>query len=252
MMTKTALMDAFGAMGVSRGSMALAHSSFKSLGPVEGGPRAVIDVLVELVGPEGTVLFPTFNFRNWPDSHYFDIRHTPGAMGILGELARATPAFMRTRHPIYSWAAAGRLRDRLAAIDTDNCYGEGSVFDVIHKEDAVMLSLGLHWNSTFSLTHHVEKMSGACAYRFDKPFSGIYVGWDGVPALKTYSMMVRDISQGVETDIVPAMEEMLAAGAIRAHQVGAAVCHVSRGKEFFDALTAIVRRTPEKLHRKAR
>lgn len=251
-LTKDALKKSFAAMGVKKGSMALAHSSFKSLGPVEGGPRTAIDALLELVGAEGTVLFPTYDFHVWTETHYFDIRHTPGTMGILGEMARTLPTFKRTRHPIYSWAVAGRLRDTLAEIDTESSYGAGSVFDAIHRENAVMLSLGLTWNHTFTLTHHAEKMSGACDYRYDKPFSGIYVGWDGVPGLRTYSMMVRDLVKGVKTDIGPAMTEMVASGAIREHQVGEALCHASYGKDFFEAITTIVKHAPEKLHTKTR
>ena len=56
----------------------LVHSSYKSLGGVEGGAEAVIDALMAWVGPNGTVLLPNFNFQSWTESHYFDVREKIG------------------------------------------------------------------------------------------------------------------------------------------------------------------------------
>lgn len=248
MLTKAMLKDAFSNMGVAPGKVVLVHSSFNSLGPVEGGPVAVIEALLEAVGPEGTALWPTFNFQSWTEAHYFDLQHTPSAMGILSEMARLDPRFERTLHPIYSWVVAGRMKEAFIALDSENCYGPGSVFDLIHRTDAIMISLGLHLNSTFSLTHHVEKMSGACGYRYDKPFSGIYVGRDGAPALKTYTMTVRDLLRGVQTNIVAAMTKLIEDGVISEHRINETVCHSAGAKAFFDALIVIVREHPEMLH----
>ena len=47
-------------MGVVRGDALFLHSSLKSLGYVEGGPRAVIDALLDAIGPEGTLVVPTY------------------------------------------------------------------------------------------------------------------------------------------------------------------------------------------------
>ncbi len=239
----------FAAMGVEKGGTALVHSSFKSLGQVDGGPQAVLDALLALLGPEGTLVMPTYNFTSWTEGHYFDLSHTKSEMGVLTELARRSPGFQRTGHPIYSFAASGRLAGELAAVESVPSYGPGSVFDLLHQEDAVIVSLGLGFNATFTMTHHVESISGACRYRYEKPFSGIYVGRDGSPSLKTYSMMVRDVSRGVQTDIVPAMSRLVEQGVIKEHRVGEARCHSSRSRDFVAGLLPIVRDFPEMLHK---
>lgn len=248
-MNRDQLKAHFAAMGVERGRTALVHSSFKSLGPVEGGPQAALDALLELLGPDGTLVLPTYNFTSWTEGHYFDLAHTKSEMGALTEMARRSPRFQRTGHPIYSFAASGRLAGELASVDSVTSYGPGSVFDRLHSEDAVIVSLGLGFNATFTMTHHVESISGACRYRYEKPFSGIYVGRDGVPALKTYSMMVRDVSRGVQTDIIPAMTRLVAEGAIKEHRIDEALCHHSRSRDFVAALLPIVRDSPEMLHK---
>lgn len=242
----------FSAMGVAKGRTVLVHSSFKSLGPVEGGPQGVLDALLALVGSDGTLVMPAYNFTSWTEGHYFDLAHTRSEMGVLTEVARRGPAFRRTGHPIYSFAAAGRLAAELADIESVASYGPGSVFDRLHRENSVIVSLGLGFNATFTMTHHVESISGACRYRYEKPFSGIYVGRDGKPSLKTYSMMVRDIAQGVQTDIIPAMTRLVEGGAIKEYSINGALCHFSYSRDFVDALLPIVRSSPEMLHKKGK
>lgn len=248
-MNESDLRRGFAAMGVESGACVLVHSSFKSLGPVEGGPRAVIETLLSMVGPRGTLVMPTYNFTSWTEERFFDLAKTKSEMGVLTELSRLDPRFTRTLHPIYSFAASGRLAEGLAALDPAPSYGPGTVFDVLHGENAVIVSLGLGFNATFTMTHHVESIGGACRYRYEKQFPGTYVGRDGVPRPKTYSMMVRDVSRGVRTDIIPAMTELVRSGAIKEHAFGPAACHWSRSKDFVAGLLPIARERPDMLHR---
>ncbi len=48
-------------LGLRRGDRLVVHSSLSSFGHVEGGAYAVIEALQVVVGPEGTLLVPTFN-----------------------------------------------------------------------------------------------------------------------------------------------------------------------------------------------
>lgn len=247
--TKEQLRDSFLKMNVTSGQTVLVHSSYKSLGNIENGPQTIIDVLLELIGTQGTLLFPTFNFTSWTGTHYFDINHTPSEMGILTEIARHNLHFKRTKHPIYSFIVAGNKQDDFCNIDSENCYGFGSVFDLIYDNNALMLSLGLSFNNTFSLTHYVESISNACTYRYNKSFSGIYIGEDRVPILKTYSMMVRDILKGVKTDIIPAMQQLVDDKIIFESQINNTLCHFTYANPFSEHLMKIIKNHPEMLHK---
>ena len=237
------------ALGVVQGESVLIHSSFKSLGEIKEGPLSIINTLLNLVGIDGTVLFPAFNFQSWSETHYFDILHTESKMGILSELARADNRFKRTLHPMYSFVVAGKFQDEFCKLDSSNCYGPGSVFDFLTKTDALILSIGLDFNSTFSITHHAEKISGACTYRYDKDFSGIYIGYDRVPRLTTYTMTVRNRLLKVETDIRPAMGCLLDEGVITAGNIGKALSHSTKAAVFVKSLLPIITDKPEWLHR---
>jgi len=225
----------------------MVHNSYKSLGGVQGGAQTVIDALLDWVGPQGTVLFPTFNFQSWTENHYFDVQETPSHMGIIGELARLRPEAVRTPHPIYSFAALGERREAFGACEDFEAYGPNSVFALFHQLNGMIVSIGLEWNSTFSMIHYIE-YHHRVAHRRVKKFSGIYVGYDGQPKLATYSMFVRNDDR-VITDINPAMDELLEKGAIEAVQVGDATVHYATAGDIYENLGYYAREAPEKLHK---
>jgi aminoglycoside 3-N-acetyltransferase len=83
LITKSYLIDEFQALGMQKGDTIFVHSAYSTLGRspggVEGGPQTVINALLELLGPEGTLIMPTFNYgflRGTP----WDIRTTPSQM----------------------------------------------------------------------------------------------------------------------------------------------------------------------------
>lgn len=240
------LVARFKKMGVSPGDTIMVHSSYKSLGGVKGGADTVIDALLESVSANGTVLFPTFNFESWVDTHYFDIRETASHMGIITEVARCREDAIRTPHPLYSFAVLGNRQEEFAACDDVEAVGDNSVFALFHKLNGLIVSIGLDFNSSFTFSVHAIYKAGGY-WRRVKKFSGIYVGYDGIPQLKTYSMYVRSTFQ-VQTDIKPAIQELIDGDIIKIHQLGAAVVHTVRAKPFYDAWTVIAKNHPDKLH----
>ena len=241
------ILNGFRKIPLTDSQTVLVHSSYKSLGGVEGGGETVINALLAWVGPDGTLLLPNFNFQSWTESHYFDVRETLSHMGIIGELGRKRPDAVRTPHPIYSFTVLGKRKDAFAACDDVEAYGPNSAFALFHKINGINVSIGLHWNSTFSMHHYVEYNTG-CDYRRVKKFSGIYVGYDDQPKIKTYSMFVRN-DANVITDIVPGMDELFDSGIIKATPVGDTMVHYCPANDFFDNMSVIVREKPEKLHK---
>ena len=47
-------------LGIAAGDTLFVHSSYKSLGSVEGGAGTVIGAMADAVGPEGLLLLPAF------------------------------------------------------------------------------------------------------------------------------------------------------------------------------------------------
>ena len=229
---------------VTEGEHLMVHTSYKALGGVEGGPNAVIDILLELLGPEGTLLLPTFTLDAWAQDHYFDINETPGLTGIIGELARKRPEFIRTQHPMYNFAVAGQYAKSYWYSDGSDSFGVDSVYELFHFVNGRILSLGVvDPDSTLSQAHYNEQAAGA-PYRYIKQFSGIYVDARGKPRLDTYSMFVR-LTQRHRTRLNPATDRMIEQGAIKLFSLFGEKSLWTYSQDYFDAHTEIVRNNPE-------
>jgi len=49
-------------LGVKQGIVLLVHTSFRATRPLQGGPVGLIEALSEAVGPDGTLVMPS-----WPE-----------------------------------------------------------------------------------------------------------------------------------------------------------------------------------------
>jgi aminoglycoside 3-N-acetyltransferase len=192
--------------GLQPGDIVLIHSSLKrTLQTYNTTPQAVMESFLEAVGPDGTVLFPLFNFdftRGVP----FDIRSTPSQMGALTEAARLHPKAMRSGHPIYSFAIIGPQAQHFV-VDNFSGYGPDSPFAILRQWNAKIGVLDLDEVDSMTFFHHVEEMN-AVPYRYHKKFTGQYKDAQGRSNERTYGLFVRDISAGVTTDANP-MGEIL-------------------------------------------
>lgn len=170
-LTVNTLAEQFAACGLTRGQTVLMHSSMKRLGVwVVGGPVAVIQALLRVLGPEGTLMMPTHTTDNtepsrwgnppvppmwWPiiraESPAYDPAITPTRqMGIIPELFRTWPGVLRSDHPIGSFAALGANAPFLIAGHAlPNMFGETSPIARLYDLDGHVLLLGVgHDNNT--------------------------------------------------------------------------------------------------------
>jgi aminoglycoside 3-N-acetyltransferase len=166
-------------LGVRPGRHLLVHSSLSSLGPVEGGPQAVLDALCEVVG-QATIVVPAFTTRNSVSSAAFreatkrlsrasldryqasmpgfDPATTPSEeMGRLAEYVRTTPEAVRSGHPQTSFAALGAWAAECTREHAlDGRFGESSPLGWLHRHDAAVLLLGVGYDvcSAFHLAEY--------------------------------------------------------------------------------------------------
>ncbi len=240
------LAGAFRGFGVESGDTVLVHSSYKSLGSVIGGPSAVVDALAHALGPEGTLIMPTFNF-GFCEGEPFDARNTPSHMGVLTELVRNDPSSKRIEHPIYSFAVLGAKADEAASISDPSSYGADSLFGHLCRWDGKIMIIGLSYNDSMTFFHHVEELHGV-DYRYLKSFSGKVTNVSGESFERTVTMYVRDLDRGVVT-AVDAMGELLAnKGTIKSTRVGEATVRLMNAQETFEATVEAMQKEPRLLY----
>jgi len=249
MLTFDELRYGFRELGLERGDVVVVHSSYKSLGPVEGGPQTVIDALLDVLGPEGTLVVPTFTFNfcdqfNKTGEGYFDVQNTISEMGILTEIVRKMPGTKRTVDPIYSFAIFGKHVEEFASVRDNVVFGKKSLFAKLYEYDAKQLIIGLSYNNSWTYVHYVEEMIGV-DYRYHKGFTGFIVNGDK-KYKDTYYMNVRDISKGVRTAVDPMGVILEERGIVNKKKIGNTIVKLlTSSKKTFDDTAEMLKKNPK-------
>ena len=116
------------ALGLRPGDTVLVHSAMSRIGYVEGGAPAVVEAMLDGLGPGGTLAVPTFPFRGGMlafvrSDPRFDVATTPSLMGAISEAARRHPAAIRSWEPTHPVAAIGH---QARFLTEDHIHGEGA------------------------------------------------------------------------------------------------------------------------------
>lgn len=127
-------------LGLKKGDVVFVHSAFSALGEVEGGPDAVIDALIETVGPQGTV----------------GMTRLGGA--ILSKVfaeRKDTIEGIHPTHPVTAWGAKAKslIRDHIKA---QTACGKGTPFGRLIDWGGYILLLGVDQDRNTTL-HTLEE-----------------------------------------------------------------------------------------------
>lgn len=220
-------------LGLEPGMTVLVHSSLSAIGWVVGGPVTVVEALMDVITPEGTLVMPTHSSDNSEPSHWrnppvpeawwpvirenmpgYDPHVTPTRqMGRIVETFRTWPGVLRSGHPAQSFAAWGRHADDIVR-DHALAYslGEGSplarVYDV--SGSILLMGVGFGNNTSFHLAEYrIERRT--------EVEQGAAVREGGQSVWRTY----RDIE--LDDDVFPRIgAELEGTGQVRRGFIGSA------------------------------
>ncbi|MDR2997888.1 MAG: AAC(3) family N-acetyltransferase [Microbacterium sp.] len=176
-LTLIELIEGWRRVGVTEGMSLIVHSSLSTFGPVDGGAATVVESLLTVLGPSGTLVVPAFTWQvadphpehvgaadsfvidrraATPDFHA-DLRST--GMGAVAEFVRTHPSSVRSSHPQASVAAIGAHATEVVAHQPLGfAVGLASPFARLHDLGGHILLAGVgHDRNTF--LHYAESLT---------------------------------------------------------------------------------------------
>lgn len=152
-------------LGIAKGDMVIVHSSFKSLGNVDGGAETVIGGFFDVIGGEGTLVMPTFVQKDF--EHAYETWHIDkdSDTGYLTNYFRKRKGSIRSDQATHSVAASGRLAGWLTETHGHTCKRYGNMGDTpfsadspwekMYQSDAKIVLLGVGMIYT-TFRHYAE------------------------------------------------------------------------------------------------
>jgi aminoglycoside 3-N-acetyltransferase len=152
-------------------------------------PNKILDILIERITPEGTLLFPTYNWDFCNGSRYDSLK-TRSTAGTLSNLSLKNKNFVRSKNPIYSFSVFGKDKNKIANLSHYSCFGLDSPFGYLIKNKGKNLFIDLDYKDALTFVHVAEESAGV-NYRYHKIFTGKYTNKNRIKKIENFEMYVR-------------------------------------------------------------
>jgi len=226
-------------LGLKEGSNVAVSLSLKSIGFVEGGPDAFIDAILDVIGPEGTLMMNTYT-RLFPlsdiDPQYvFDPKTTIPWTGIVPSTLMKRKNAIRSRHPACSVVALGKHARFLTEGHDEHVENEYLPYVKLAQTNGYYISIGINDNFV-AIRHEAQRRAGL----FVVPkFTGVmYKNQQGI----TRPFILRNaICSVTQPQMVPQLVEK---GIVKRGKVGMASSTFSLASELIEAMTSLLTEDP--------
>lgn len=240
MITKSHITKTLSMAGLGTGDHVIVHSSLKNIGPIENGAGVLIDALLEIVGTEGALAMPSFNYTNPLPDPYFDVLATPGRTGALTEVFRQQPGTIRSYHPAHSVSACGKRACEFLA-DHRESFGINSPIDRIAQAGGYVLLLGVtHWSN--SMIHIGESYAGVKKFfKHEGPLPTVKMRLPDGRFVEHQLDCTSSCSHAFNAVEFP----LRCRNGIIDFNLGNALCFLMKGQEVIDTVVAMIRERPD-------
>lgn len=167
-------------LGVQDGSIIYITGNLRNLGFPESqeyqritGKKNILsfylEAILETVGKNGTIVFPTHTFDLVGSDKVFNLQNTPTKY-TLSEYLRTNLEVRRQIHPYASIAAFGKhSKEIISDKITKHPYGIDSPYNFFENNKCIFISLGILAREAISAVHYCEFKAGV-PYRYTKSF----------------------------------------------------------------------------------
>tara|TARA_Y100001935_G_C17186212_1_gene447721 strand:+ start:66 stop:833 length:768 start_codon:yes stop_codon:yes gene_type:complete len=203
---------------LSNNSIIVVHARIKSLYQMfdkvysySDITESIIDYFIKTYKPK-TVLIPCYTY-SFTQSGIYHNTHSKSEVGRFSEEARLL-GYPRTNDPIFSFLDVNNFL-RGKKIDYTIAFGDGSIFEYFHKEDAIILNIDL---DSFIATqrHYVEHFYDV-DYRYNKYFSGVIYSNDVDYKHVNYKYYVRDLDKQTNGNLKKINDDLKKEAILKTH-----------------------------------
>ena len=228
--------------GIDPHGVLLCHLSMKQIGPVDGGPDAVLDALMSYM-EDGLLVIPCHTWANvGADNPVFDVLETKPCVGLLPDLFRRRPGVIRTLHPTHSLCMYGKGAEEFAAgqerFDTPcapgSCYGE------LERRDAQVMMIGVTFACNTSV-HCIEEVARV-PNRLSREKQALRVRRADGTEIAVPSFRHENANSDYYVKLEPVMRWR---GLLRETSFGAARTLLFREKDLFRVTLGLLARNPD-------
>lgn len=193
--TKRDVIEKLEKVDIRKGDVIYVPSFTPILGNAENVIDDTIDALIEVVGADGTIVMPTFNW-DYCKGEVFDPETTCSQVGILTERFRKKKGVYRSITPPWcTFAATGKLAKEIVCIKGTSSFGSDSILEYLYEINAKYVLLGCSYNEGAVHIHWLEE-------RFEVP----YRYWKQLKGqVKIKGKLIKDVSymyaRDLDTDV---------------------------------------------------
>lgn len=243
MHTKESLMKQLEELNIKKDGTLLVHSSYKSLGEVEGRADTVLDALSEYM-KDGLLVLPahTWDIIN-KENPVFDVKNTPTNVGILTELFRKRDGVHRSEHPTHSVSALGEGAEEFVADEykRETPCARDSVYGKLVDRNAQVLLVGVDFKRN-TYIHGVEEwidIPGRVSDNYDQLYSVLHSGEKvSVPSRRHFGLSWSEHFWKVE-------DMLIEAGSLYKGKLGDATVFVDDAAHTTELLTELLTANPD-------
>ncbi len=196
------------------------HSGLFPFGHLEGGVKGICELLLNWIGPDGTLIMPAFTFR---PNDVWDQNKTSSEMGVLTEYFRKLPKVQRTIHPLHSVSVFGKYADYITSDVESSSFGIKSPFAKLIEMQAINISLGTEFVGGATYLHYFEELANV-HYREYVKIEKRMIHSSGVSLPDYFKYYARKRNNIFEWDNAwgHVLEDFLSNDIINIHKVGPA------------------------------
>lgn len=218
-------------VGVTQGQIIYMHVDLAKVGAVSGTKSkdgfcsAYLDAIRDVIGPEGTVVMPTYTTQVARFDIDFIWEETPTLLGLLPEYLRTRHESLRSIHPLSSVTALGPAQEAICANNSTTNFGWNSPFHRMLEIGARVVTIGLPSGYLVGFAHQLEAMCGV-PYVYNKLLKWVPIV-KGKRVDKVFSATVRHLDLDIQYELGRHVRNLRKSGSVQSTRLGDSWVHAT-------------------------